>query len=201
MKKVLVILLCATMLCMTSCSKPWKGLDDMGEYVHDFYDDSQDMLSVMDSVLAKFELNDRILNSRVSADSYMNLVFEENGEALTYEDLTSDIRVGTADMHHVSIVNGCTVIYLHFPNVKVTADMYQYYFDLEKECYPEVFSYWEGECGILYTPESGMMIYKGEDVISVAGDVEDGSVDEVLRAFGYPTMETLEDLFSRINED
>lgn len=199
MRKALAVLLVVSMMCMTSCSKKWAGVDDLGEFYNDFPERTQEILVVMDADIAEATLYDMILNADVSADRYMNLVYDSNGDALTYEDLTSDIRVNTADMHHVSIVNSCTIIYLHFPSVGITEDMFDYYYCLDRDCYADVFDYWNDGCGILYTPDSGVMIFNGEDVISVAGDAEDGNVDEVLNELGYQDTVTLQDLFSRMN--
>lgn len=199
MKKFIkLISLLLAMLMLVSCSgnnKKNDSTDDEDIKSMDLFLSEDDIRSLFESKLVSI-----ITKPEVSDETYIDFVADNLGERLTTNELTSDIRVPGALMHHVSTYNSTTIIFLKFRESDVD-DFYNYY-SSDTFGYDGYYSYTYRGDGyyIISTSPSSYMIGRDNYLISIASyDPADSELTTEL--MGLPSTGDIYDILSFLNGD
>ncbi|MCQ2515420.1 MAG: hypothetical protein MJ094_00990 [Saccharofermentans sp.] len=115
---------------------------------------------------------------------------------LNMQDLTDDIRVSFADMHHVLTPGNSTVIFLHFPDSETTDYAFDYYCDLF-----EGIPYDGGEWRVIaHYDNSNVVYFFGDCMLSIAGQSPE-QCEAIAEQLGVPSPTLVGQCISMLGVD
>lgn len=131
-------------------------------------------------------LVESISEADVSKEKYVDFVYDQLGESLTDEDLSSDIRVTGATYHHVSLFNTTTIIFLQFPD-ELMDTYFDYYSSeiFENYGYP-LYTYRGDDYFIISSSPSSYFISNDNCMISIAS-YDDIDSELTAKLMGFPS--------------